>query len=64
MKDGKWLEPRYNSKEIFEKDYPKIDLSGINVKCPGCKEEVKLIRRSNSNKSAGWCKKCNRAVTI
>jgi acetyl-CoA carboxylase beta subunit len=64
MKDGKWLEPRYNSKEIFEKDYSKIDLSGMYVKCPGCKESVSLNRKNNFQKSAGWCKKCNRAVTI
>lgn len=65
MKDGKWLEPRYVSKEIFEKDYSKIDLSGITVKCPGCKQPVQLNRRSAlNNKSAGWCKRCNRAVSV
>ncbi len=64
MKDGKWLEPRYASKEIFEKDYPRLDLSGIEVMCPGCKGTVKLSRRNNSGKSGGWCKKCNRPVTV
>lgn len=64
MKDGKWLEPRYTSKEIFEKDYPKLDISGMEVKCPGCKGSVKLSRKSNFNKAAGWCKTCNRAVNI
>ena len=64
MKDGKWLEPRYGTKEIFDKDYPKLDLSGMTVTCPGCKLQVQLNKRSNSNKSAGWCKKCNRAVTV
>ena len=32
MHDGKWVEPRYTNKEIFEKDYPKLDLSGVEVK--------------------------------
>lgn len=64
MKDGKWLEPRYTTKEIFEKDYSKLDINGIEVKCPGCGERVKLSRKSATGKSAGWCKKCNRAVTI
>jgi len=64
MKDGKWLEPRYMSKEIFEKDYPKLDLSGMDVRCPGCKGDVALNRKNNSGKNAGWCKRCNRAVNI
>ncbi len=64
MKEGKWLEPRYGSKEIFEKDYPKVEYSPITVKCPGCKDYVSLNRKSNVMKSAGWCKRCNRAVTI
>ena len=42
MKDGKWLEPRHTSKDIFEKDYPKLDLSGMEVKCLGCKNTLKL----------------------
>jgi len=64
MKDGKWLAPRYTSKEIFEKDYAKLDLSGLDVKCPGCKNLVTLNRKNNSARSAGWCKCCNRAVDI
>jgi len=64
MKDGKWLEPRYTSKEIFEKDYAKLDLLGMEVNCPGCKTGVKLNRRNNASKSAGWCRTCNRAVNI
>lgn len=64
MKDGKWLEPRYMNKEIFEKDYPKLDLSGMDVRCPGCKGDVALNRKNNFGKNAGWCKRCNRAVNI
>ncbi len=64
MKDGKWLEPRHTSKEIFEKDYTKLDLSAMEVKCPGCKDSVALNRKNNLSKNAGWCKRCNRAVHI
>lgn len=64
MKDGKWLEPRYTNKEIFEKDYSKLDLSGMEVSCPGCKTSVQLNRKNNFGKGAGWCKRCSRAVTI
>ncbi|MCX5786299.1 MAG: hypothetical protein NTX59_11480 [Elusimicrobia bacterium] len=64
MQEGKWLDPRYTDKEIFEKDYPKLDLSGMDVKCPGCKNQVTLNRKNNSLKAAGWCKQCNRAVHI
>jgi len=64
MKDGKWLEPRHTSKEIFEKDYPKLDISGLDVKCPGCHCGLKLSRKNPAGRSAGWCKACNRAVTI
>ncbi|HAF95589.1 MAG: hypothetical protein A2X34_00530 [Elusimicrobia bacterium GWC2_51_8] len=64
MKDGKWLEPRYTNKEIFDKDYVKLDLSGMEVKCPGCKNPVSLNRKTTTLKSAGWCKQCNRAVNV
>ena len=64
MKDGKWLAPRYTNKEIFEKDYAKLDLSGMDVKCPGCKDAVSLTRKNNSSRTGGWCKRCNRAVDI
>ena len=64
MKDGKWLEPRYTNKDIFEKDYPKLDLSGMEVKCPGCKNGMSLNRKHIAGKSAGWCKHCNRAVNV
>ena len=64
MKDGKWLEPRYTSKEIFEKDYSKFDAFGMEVKCPGCKTALQLSRKANSGKSAGWCKTCSRAVNV
>jgi hypothetical protein len=64
MKDGKWLEPRYTSKEIFEKDYSHLDLSGAEVKCPGCRSGVALNRKNAASRRAGWCKACNRAVTL
>lgn len=64
MKDGKWLEPRYTSKEIFEKDYSQLDMSGVEVKCPGCKASVALNRKNAASRRAGWCKACNRAVTL
>ncbi|HBB67589.1 MAG: hypothetical protein A2X28_02710 [Elusimicrobia bacterium GWA2_56_46] len=64
MKDGKWVEPRYTNKEIFEKDYSKLELSGTEVKCPGCKLPVGLTRKNAIGKTAGWCKQCNRAATL
>jgi hypothetical protein len=64
MKDGKWVEPRYTNKEIFEKDYSKMDLSGAEARCPGCKQPVGLNRKSASGKTAGWCRQCNRAATL
>jgi len=64
IKQGRWLEPKYSSKDTFEKDYSILNLSPIIVKCPGCLEYVSLNKKSKNGKSAGWCKKCNRAVTI
>jgi hypothetical protein len=64
MKDAKWVEPRYTNKEIFEKDYSKLDISCSVVKCPGCKAPVALNRKTAQGKAAGWCKICNRAVTL
>lgn len=64
MKDGKWLEPRYTDKAVFEKDYGKLVLGGLEVKCPGCKAAVPLNRKNLAGKSAAWCKTCNRAVNI
>lgn len=64
MKDGRWLAPRYTDKEVFEKDYAKLDLGGLDVKCPGCKDSVSLNRKNIAGRSAGWCKRCNRAVDI
>lgn len=62
MNQGKWLMPRYTSKDIFDKDYPTLNLSGISVKCPGCGEAVQLSRKNNAGRSAGWCRKCGRGV--
>ncbi|MBI4655166.1 MAG: hypothetical protein HY746_00310 [Elusimicrobia bacterium] len=64
MKEGKWLAPRYTEKAVFEKDYPSIEFSGIELKCPGCKNLMQLNRKSLLKKTAGWCRHCNRAVTL
>jgi hypothetical protein len=64
MITGKWLEPRYKTKESFEKDYHNLNLSPTTVKCPGCGDYVSLNRKSNNQRLAGWCKKCSRAVTL
>ena len=63
MKAGQWLQPRHPSHEVFEKDYPKLEPSGLDVACPGCKGSVKLNRRSPIGKLGGWCKSCNRGVS-
>ena len=62
MKPGQWLQPRHGSHEAFEKDYPKLEASGGDVACPGCKIAVKLLRRAANGKLGGWCKNCNRGV--
>jgi hypothetical protein len=62
LNQGTWLQPRHGSKEAFEKDYPKIEQSGLDVACPGCKGAVKVIRRAPNGKLGGWCKNCNRGV--
>jgi hypothetical protein len=59
---GAWLQPRHGSKEVFEKDFPKLDANGMDVTCPGCKSVVRLLRRSPNGKLGGWCKSCNRGV--
>lgn len=63
MKDGRWLEPRYTDRAIFEKDFPGIDLNGLDVYCPACRRVVRLARKSPNGKIGAWCKNCNRAVT-
>jgi len=62
MKAGKWLAPRYPNKDIFEKDYPKLDMSPLTVTCPGCTKPVRLSRKAVSGRIGGWCKNCGRAV--
>jgi hypothetical protein len=62
MTPGKWLQPRHATHEAFEKDFPKLELTGMDVICPGCKGVVRLSRRSPSGKPAGWCKTCNRGA--
>lgn len=62
MQQGKWLTPRHPNREVFEKDYPKIDMDALEVYCPGCKALVRLGRKSLSGRIAGWCAKCGRAV--
>lgn len=62
MKPGKWLEPRYTDRAVYEKDFPTIDMNGLQVYCPGCKSVLRLGRKSPSGKIGGWCAKCVRAV--
>ena len=38
------------------------DMSGLDVYCPGCRDLVKLSRRSPQKRIAGWCRPCNRGV--
>jgi hypothetical protein len=63
VKPGQWLQPRHGSHDAFDKDFPKIEQSGLDVSCPGCKGSVKIIRRSPPGKLGGWCKSCNRGVS-
>lgn len=64
MRDGKWLQPRHADIGAFEKDFPQFDLSALDVYCPGCKTFIKVSRKSPMGKIGGWCRKCNRGVTI
>ena len=63
MKDGKWLLPRYTDRGVFDKDFPGIDLNGLDVYCPGCRHVVRLARKSPNSKLGAWCKDCSRAIT-
>ncbi len=62
MREGKWLQPRHASREVFERDFPQLDLSALEVSCPGCKAYIKLSRKSAMGRIAGWCGKCARGV--
>ncbi|MBI5882935.1 MAG: hypothetical protein HZB91_07520 [Elusimicrobia bacterium] len=62
MRDGKWLQPRYAGREVFERDYATIDFSGLDVYCPGCRTPVKLSRKAAMGRIGGWCKRCDRGV--
>ncbi|HAZ09469.1 MAG TPA: hypothetical protein DCZ01_13350 [Elusimicrobia bacterium] len=62
IKPGQWIQPRHGSHEAFEKDYPRIEATGVSVLCPGCRDAVHLTRRTQSAKIGGWCKRCNRGV--
>jgi hypothetical protein len=62
MQQGRWLTPRHPNREVFEKDYPKIDMDALEVYCPGCKAIVRLGRKSLTGRIGGWCVKCSRAV--
>ncbi len=62
MKQGSWLQPRHGSKDAFEKDFPTLELSPLEVVCPGCRSGVKLTRKAPTGKVGGWCAKCNRGV--
>ncbi len=61
-REGKWLQPTYDSMAVFEKDFPVLELPGLDVICPGCKKPVKLARKSPQGRIAGWCRRCNRGV--
>jgi len=63
MKIGTLLAPRYTERGVFEKDFPNIDMSPMEVYCPTCKAIVRLSRKSPLlGKIGGWCVKCNRAI--
>jgi len=62
MREGKWLQPRHASKDVFEKDFPVPDLSGLDVYCPGCKGYIKLNRKNPAGRIGGWCDKCARGI--
>ncbi|MBI4374914.1 MAG: hypothetical protein HY549_00530 [Elusimicrobia bacterium] len=62
MRVGQWLQPRYPGSDVFEKDFSQVDFSGLDIYCPGCKQPLRLSRRSPNGKLAGWCKRCNRGV--
>lgn len=62
MRVGQWLQPRHASRDIFEKDFPQVDLAGLNAYCPGCKGYIKLNRKNPAGRIAGWCDKCGRGV--
>ncbi|MEK7858987.1 MAG: hypothetical protein AAB320_07575 [Elusimicrobiota bacterium] len=62
MITGKWLQPRHASEEVFERDFPQGELTGLDVYCPGCKGYTKLSRKNPMGRIAGWCKKCSRGV--
>ncbi|MBI4385787.1 MAG: hypothetical protein HY551_00240 [Elusimicrobia bacterium] len=62
MKDGRWLTPRYTDRAVFEKDYPQLDINGLEVYCPGCRDVVRLSRKSMMGKIGGWCRRCERPI--
>ena len=64
MTQGQWLQPRHGSHEAFAKDYPKIEVTATELACPGCRDSVRLTRRSPLGKLGGWCKSCNRGVGL
>lgn len=63
MRDGRWLSPRHPARQAFERDFPKVDLSPLEVYCPGCRAVIKLSRTNPSSRTAGWCEACKRAVS-
>lgn len=62
MREGKWLQPRHARLEVFEKDFPQVEFSGLDVYCPGCRNPLKLSRRNPMGRIAGWCRRCDRGV--
>ena len=63
MQTGRWLVPRYTDRGVFEKDYPGLDINGLDVYCPGCRRVVRLSRKSPTLKIGGWCASCTRPVS-
>ncbi|MHB2025161.1 MAG: hypothetical protein ACYCPQ_00780 [Elusimicrobiota bacterium] len=62
MREGKWIQPRHMSQEAFEKDYSALDVSELAVYCPGCREFLRLSRKSANGRIGAWCRRCNRGV--
>lgn len=63
MRDGKWLQPRHADANAFEKDFPQMDFSALDVYCPGCRKPLKLSRKAPNGRIGGWCRDCNRGVS-
>ena len=63
MREGRWLSARHPDRAVFERDFPKVQMNGADVVCPGCKAVVTLGRIGLGDRLAGWCSACSRGVT-